>query len=68
MLVRHGATVAEPGRCIGHTDVELSDEGRRAMTGLAAGWDTIDYAHAMILDIDCDGRARALAINVDRIN
>lgn len=38
VLVRHGRPVAEAGRCIGSTDVELSAEGLTSVRALATAW------------------------------
>lgn len=37
-LVRHGAAAGGAGRAVGHTDLPLSAEGRRAVERLAATW------------------------------
>lgn len=37
-LVRHGAAEGADGRAIGHTDLPLSEDGRRAVERLAATW------------------------------
>ncbi len=37
-LIRHGAADGVMGRCIGHTDVVLSDEGRAQCAALALAW------------------------------
>jgi len=37
-LIRHGATTAADDRCVGHEDVSLSDDGRRAIEQLGATW------------------------------
>jgi alpha-ribazole phosphatase len=38
VLIRHGATVAWPGTCIGHTDVPLSADGAGAIQSVADQW------------------------------
>lgn len=38
ILVRHGRAADTEGRCIGHTDVELSPDGLEAVTRLARDW------------------------------
>jgi broad specificity phosphatase PhoE len=40
VFVRHGRTIADEGRCIGSTDVELSAEGMTSIRALATGWHT----------------------------
>jgi broad specificity phosphatase PhoE len=40
VLVRHGEVDAAPGLCIGHTDVALSADGRRAISALVESWNT----------------------------
>lgn len=37
-LIRHGSASATEGRCIGHTDVPLSELGREQCRRLAAAW------------------------------
>lgn len=37
-LIRHGSANGTDGRCIGHTDVPLSDAGRAQCATLAAAW------------------------------
>jgi bisphosphoglycerate-dependent phosphoglycerate mutase len=39
VLVRHGATVAAEGTCIGWTDVPFSRDGARAVESVAKRWD-----------------------------
>ena len=40
VFVRHGRTVADPGLCIGSTDVALSPEGMTSIRALATAWHT----------------------------
>src|SRR6478609_4772406 len=40
VFVRHGQTVADPGLCIGSTDVALSPEGMTSIRALATAWHT----------------------------
>ena len=40
VLVRHGKTVADAGRCIGSTDVELSAAGLTSIRAIATAWHT----------------------------
>jgi len=40
VFVRHGRTIADAGRCIGSTDVELSGEGMTSIRALATAWHT----------------------------
>ena len=40
VFVRHGRTIADAGRCIGSTDVELSAEGMTSIRALATAWHT----------------------------
>ena len=40
VFIRHGRTVADVGRCIGSTDVELSAEGMKSIRALATAWHT----------------------------
>jgi alpha-ribazole phosphatase len=47
VLVRHGHTVADAGRCIGSTDVELSAQGITSIRALATAWHTAG-AHSLI--------------------
>lgn len=39
VLLRHGATVASRGSCIGHVDVPLSEDGACAIQSVADCWD-----------------------------
>lgn len=67
-LVRHGETTDSEGRCIGQTDVALSDAGRRDVRRLAASWPEDVPAPARIESSDlrrAADSARILAATLD---